>query len=382
MRKKLLLAEDSVTMQRVFELALAQSDISVIGVDNGHDAIRLVEEINPDLVVADVTLPGVDGYGVASAIRETEAGKTVPVLILSGTIVPLDEERFKACGAKGVLFKPFEFRELLEKVEGLVGEAARVAESAAPPEPPRPDEHWDFTDVLDEAEGVIPAVRAEETARAADTAFQKKLPSDVSKDEPGALNEYDVSIDDIEEPPRPATPFATAAEPTPPGTEEPPVRAAHIEGSFQEDAPPAVTDLEPASEEPEEIEEIQEIQEIQDLQEIDEAPAEPGAVEPPASESLPVAAAPVPAPAEETAALAAALREQFAARAEEVFRAVATEAVEKAMWEMMDRLAAEFSERLRESVEAVAWEVIPATAETLIREEIARIRSQVGKASS
>ena len=44
------------------------------------------------------------------------------------------------------------------------------------------------------------------------------------------------------------------------------------------------------------------------------------------------------------------------------------------MWEMTDRLAAEFSAKLRESVEAVAWEVIPATAEALIREEIARIR--------
>jgi hypothetical protein len=79
--------------------------------------------------------------------------------------------------------------------------------------------------------------------------------------------------------------------------------------------------------------------------------------------------------------LDAELRELFAGRAEEIFRAVASEAVEKVMWEMTDRLAAEFSAKLRESVEAVAWEVIPATAETLIREEIARIRSLAGKPS-
>jgi hypothetical protein len=60
---------------------------------------------------------------------------------------------------------------------------------------------------------------------------------------------------------------------------------------------------------------------------------------------------------------------------------VAAEAVEKVMWEMMDRLTAEFSAKVRESVEAVAWEVIPATAEALIREEIARIRQQAGKLS-
>jgi hypothetical protein len=64
--------------------------------------------------------------------------------------------------------------------------------------------------------------------------------------------------------------------------------------------------------------------------------------------------------------LRAELKEQFAARAEAIFREVASEAVEKVMWEMMDRLAGEFSARIRESVESVAWEVIPATAEALI----------------
>ena len=77
--------------------------------------------------------------------------------------------------------------------------------------------------------------------------------------------------------------------------------------------------------------------------------------------------------------LRAELKEQFAARADAIFREVASEAVEKVMWEMMDRLAVEFSARIRESVEAVAWEVIPATAEALIREEISRIRTQAGK---
>jgi hypothetical protein len=77
----------------------------------------------------------------------------------------------------------------------------------------------------------------------------------------------------------------------------------------------------------------------------------------------------------------AELKEFFAGRAAEIFRTVASEAVEKVMWEMTDRLAAEFSAKLRESVEAVAWEVIPATAEALIREEIARIRGLAGKPS-
>lgn len=75
-------------------------------------------------------------------------------------------------------------------------------------------------------------------------------------------------------------------------------------------------------------------------------------------------------------------REQFAARANEIFEKVAAETVEKVLWEYMERFSAEFSAKVRESVEAVAWEVIPSTAEALIREEIARIREQTGKKTS
>jgi len=75
-------------------------------------------------------------------------------------------------------------------------------------------------------------------------------------------------------------------------------------------------------------------------------------------------------------------REKFSARAQEIFEKVAAESVEKVMWEVMENLTKEFTGKIRESVEAVAWEVIPATAETLIREEIARIREQAGKESS
>ena len=104
-----------------------------------------------------------------------------------------------------------------------------------------------------------------------------------------------------------------------------------------------------------------------------ELTAEESRPAPPASSIAPSDTGPRPGDAE--------LREFFAGRAAEIFRTVASEAVEKVMWEMTDRLAAEFSAKLRESVEAVAWEVIPSTAEALIREEIARIRSQAGKPS-
>jgi CheY-like chemotaxis protein len=375
MRKKLLLAEDSVTIQKVFELAFEKSEISVIPVDNGDDAVRMAAEIAPDLVVADVTLPGKDGFEVASAILEGGSGKEMPVLILSGTQAPFDEEKFKSCGAHGVLFKPFETRELLEKVEGLVGKGELPAAEAKAPEPPPPaDERWDFSDVLDEVEETIPAAAKPDVAAGpAEEAFAGELVKAGGKDAAAGFDEFDVSIEDIEKPAAPEIPAEVPAE----------------DAALAAPAPAAT----------ETVEEFEEIEELEEIAEEPEPAAEPEAVEipvlpdmpedreerteeeAPAGAGAPAVQAGFPAPpaAAGDEVLQAELRERFISRAEVIFREVASEAVEKVMWEMMERLTGEFSAKIRESVETVAWEVIPATAEALIREEISRIRTQAGK---
>jgi len=388
MPKKLLLAEDSLTIQKVFELAFAQSDVTITAVDNGDDAVRLAGEISPDLVVADVTLPGKNGYAVAAELRSMEKTRGIPVLILSGTLIPLDEQRFKASKASGVLFKPFETQELLEKVEGLFRKGEEVpAAGKAAESPPAGGEHWDFSDVLDEVEEEAGRTTSPSVAPKRVEGHPGALLPGGPKPAGVSLDEFDVSIDEIE-------------------------GKSHLEGSLVGDAPPAVTDLAPAFEPVEEIEEIEELEEVEYPVEAPAVPAEAARVrivpaaqepppvalpvpEPPAPEPAPSIVAPEPAavpaaavppsvavpPADPDAALTAAIHERFAARADEIFRAAAAEAVEKVMWEMMDRLTAEFSAKVRESIEAVAWEVIPATAEALIREEIARIRQQAGKLS-
>ena len=405
MPKKLLLAEDSLTIRKVFELALSRSDIAITSVDNGEDAVRLAGEIFPDLVVADLTLAGKNGFAVAAELRAMEKTEKIPVLILSGTMVPLDEARFKASGARGVLFKPFESRELVETIERLLREGTPVLESRIPQEAPAVDERWDFSDVLDEVEA-----EAGKSAASATAAREGLIPGAIlpgGGGAPSTLNEFDVSIDEIEGGAR-----GFSAEPPSPA---PAPKVEPLEGVLPVDSPPPVTGLSP------EMDEVEEIEDIENLEDV-EAPMPPAdtvSIETPASLRIlseatahtvaeePVAAVdePVPAPqavggqaVEESHPASpgaftappdagsrpgeAELREFFASRAAEIFRTVASEAVEKVMWEMTDRLAAEFSAKLRESVEAVAWEVIPSTAEVLIREEIARIRGQARKPSS
>ena len=387
MGKRILLAEDSLTIRKVFELTFAQSDFAMTMVDNGNDAVRLAEETTPDLVVADVTLPGKDGYQVGEEISVSEKARACPVLILCGTLSPFDEERFKKSGARGVLFKPFVSQELIDKVQELLRGKEEAAGMEKGEEAPSAEEPWDFSDILEEVEqesgkGDVSAVakRGEDLLPGASVS--------ASKAEGGlSLGEFDVSLEELEEAPKEAPQAGPGTAPEDVSGEAFPESiptVPHIEEELFIDAPEAVTDLTKAIEAVEEIEELEELEEVAQLQEESERPiasAAPGPPEKgPLTEKEPTAAASPSVPSA-TAGEESALREQFSARAREIFEKVAAEAVEKVLWEQMDRIVAEFSAKIQESVEAVAWEVIPPTAEALIREEISRIREQAEKKS-
>ncbi|MCA1563726.1 MAG: response regulator, partial [Acidobacteria bacterium] len=103
MPHKLLLADDSVTIQRVIELTFADEDIHVIAVGDGQQAIARVQSDRPDIVLADVGMPERNGYEVASFIRGSPEFAHIPVLLLTGAFEPIDEGRARAAGCDGVL---------------------------------------------------------------------------------------------------------------------------------------------------------------------------------------------------------------------------------------------------------------------------------------
>lgn len=123
----LLLADDSVTIQRVIELTFADEGIRVVSVSDGASAIARIDADRPDIVLADVGMAGVDGYEVALHVKRTPASAHVPVLLLTGAFEPIDEERARQTGCEGVLVKPFEPRQLIATVRGLLA-GSRPAE--------------------------------------------------------------------------------------------------------------------------------------------------------------------------------------------------------------------------------------------------------------
>ena len=173
MSRKLLLADDSVTIQRVVELTFSGEDIQVVTVGDGEQAIARIEAERPDIVLADIAMPKKNGYEVAEFVKDHPALSHVPVLLLAGAFEPVDDERAKRVRSDGVLVKPFETHEVIARVRELLdGERkpappAAAAPVAAPPpvqtpEPARSDESLDdYFDRLDLAF----ATRAQEPPR-------------------------------------------------------------------------------------------------------------------------------------------------------------------------------------------------------------------------
>ncbi len=142
-RVKLLLADDSVTIQRVIELTFADESVDVIAVGDGKAAIERLAADPPDIVLADVGMPERDGYEVAEHIKGTPQLSHIPVLLLTGAFEPIDDKRAKKIGCDGVLVKPFEpqmvisrVRELLRAPRARKTASTAPAAAAAPPSAP------------------------------------------------------------------------------------------------------------------------------------------------------------------------------------------------------------------------------------------------------
>ena len=121
MPQTLLLADDSVTIQRVIELTFADEDIDVIAVSDGDQAIARLDAIPPDIVLVDVGMPGKTGYEVAAYVKQSPRLSHIPVVLLTGAFEPVDAARAAGAGCDGVLAKPFEPQQIIGRVKELLG---------------------------------------------------------------------------------------------------------------------------------------------------------------------------------------------------------------------------------------------------------------------
>lgn len=131
MGKRILVADDSVTIQRAFAMVLGVEDVSLIAARSWDEALSAARQQKPDLVFLDINLRERSGYDLCATLKGDRAFSDVPVIILASAQVPYDAERGEKARADGHFIKPFESNKLLE----FIATASAANRDAAPARP-------------------------------------------------------------------------------------------------------------------------------------------------------------------------------------------------------------------------------------------------------
>lgn len=411
MRRRILLADDSVTIQKVIELTFLDEDYEVRAVSNGDEAVAALSQANPDFVIADVHMPGANGYEVCR--RSKQMRPEVPVLLLVGTFEPFDEGQARSSGADSFLKKPFDSQELLQRVEELLAASAPAPAAASfEPTPVFSEQPPAFSTLdanLPPLGGFEPASYQQAEPPAQELAAEPAWGNFELEAEPEALPLTAPAVEPYDREPsfalEPESSFALQPDPEPVFTMEDEVStfalqdeavSAPDELSLDEPNDPFSTPYaeSPAAPEPAAagfswsqpaVEEAPAASQPWELPAVETAPPpslswqEPAPAEPepwsPAPEPEPEPWSPPPAAPVFAAPVAAAAAEVSSSP---VPAPAASNGGGRLNDEDVDRIARRVVELLGDrTVRDIAWEVIPDLAEVIIRDRLRELESQV-----
>ena len=120
MKKKILLIEDEPDLVETTTFRLEKAGYEVIKAFDGKTALDLLGKVMPDLIILDLLLPKISGYDVCKKIKEDSKLKDVPIVLFTASLLRDISEKTKELGANDYIAKPFEAKELLEKVGKLI----------------------------------------------------------------------------------------------------------------------------------------------------------------------------------------------------------------------------------------------------------------------
>jgi len=316
MAYKLLLSDDSITIQKVVELVLAEEGFEIRATNDGEEALSAMQTFMPDVVLADIEMPRLNGYQLCEKIKTNPDTKDIPVILLAGAFEPLDEELAKNVGADDYIVKPFESQELISKINAAVASREMVQEAPA---------------------AAFASEEAPEVVSEEDLWAMEEIPSEAVLAE-GLMEETPV-----EEAIAEAPGFAEAAE-----AEIEPEKAVAAEEAVAEEVPPVIT--------PPQIE-LPSKEDVADM------------VRKAVNERVSTELSSIDIKGSLLSALTPVIRDS----AEKVLWEVTPELVERLLREMLESTFAS----LAKEIEKVIWETVPDLAETMISKEIEKIKSEL-----
>src|SRR5450432_3193925 len=133
MAKRILIADDSVTIQKAFAMTFGAEDVALTAARSADEGLAQAQKARPDLIIADGAMPGRSGYDLCLQIRSDPALRGVPVYILASGQQPYDEAKGQRSGADGHLLKPWETNAFIERVRDALSKGPSLGAPARPP---------------------------------------------------------------------------------------------------------------------------------------------------------------------------------------------------------------------------------------------------------
>ena len=118
---KVLAIDDSRTIRNLVRKAMEDAGFDCTTADDGLDGVERFAEVAPDVVITDINMPRMDGFGVIDAIRGGTANRTVPILVLTTESAEELKARARRAGATGWIVKPFEDTAIVSVVRRVTG---------------------------------------------------------------------------------------------------------------------------------------------------------------------------------------------------------------------------------------------------------------------
>ena len=116
MTKTILTVDDSRTMRDMLRLALSSAGYDVIQAEDGLAGLEALGTTSPDVIITDINMPRLDGFGFIAGVREKGQHRTVPILVLTTESDPEKKMRARKAGATGWIVKPFDPAKLVDAV--------------------------------------------------------------------------------------------------------------------------------------------------------------------------------------------------------------------------------------------------------------------------
>lgn len=113
---KVLAVDDSRTMRDMVRHALVTAGMEVVVAEDGQHGLEVLAESNPDLIITDINMPRMDGFGFIQAVRAGTLAPSIPILVLTTESAPELKEKAKHAGATGWIVKPFDREKLVAAI--------------------------------------------------------------------------------------------------------------------------------------------------------------------------------------------------------------------------------------------------------------------------